>query len=66
MGGYLRLDFRVHVVVDYANFELCDPISSQKRIKVCETVFACSYGAQVKSFKPKQIVEHLMTLPLSA
>ena len=37
----------------YVIFELCNQISSQKREKICETVLACSYGAQVKSFKQK-------------
>ena len=29
-----------------------------------ETVFACSYGAQVESFKPKKMFGNLVTLSL--
>ena len=32
--------------------------------KVRETVFVCSYAAQVESFKPKQLPKILVTLPL--
>ena len=32
--------------------------------KVCETVFVCSYGAQVESFKAKKMVKILVTLSL--
>ena len=35
-----------------------------KNEKVCEIVFACSYGAQIESFKPKTLVENLVTLSL--
>ena len=45
-------------------FELCNQISSQKREKICETVLACSYGAQVKSFKQKIVKKTCDTVPL--
>ena len=32
--------------------------------KVCETVFACSYGAQVESFKQKKGQQSRDTVPL--
>ena len=55
---YLKKILRVRIVVDYADtrllyFEieyLCE------KEKVCKTVFACSYGAQVKSLKQKNLV----------
>ena len=44
---------RVHVVVDYVDMRFSkfaiEYLPENK--KVCETVFACSYGAQVESFK---------------
>ena len=30
--------------------------------KVCATILACSYGAQVESYKQKNTVKNLMTL----
>ena len=39
----------------HAIFELYDWISRQKKKNVCGTVFACSYGVQVESFKQKKL-----------
>ena len=44
---------------EHAIFEHCDRIYRENE-KVCETVFACSYGAQIESFKQeKRMVENL-------
>ena len=46
-------------------FELCDRIPTYLREneKVCETVFACSYGTQIESLS-KKIVENIVTISL--
>ena len=48
---------------DYADTQFSNfAIEYLHEKKVCETVFASSYGAQVKSFKQKKMVENLVTL----
>ena len=48
---------RVRVVVDYVDTRFSNFASEYLRENenFCETVFACSYGAQVESFKPPKI-----------
>ena len=45
-------------IVSSTIYNLCE------KEKVLKTIFACSYGAKVKSFKQKQIVNNLLTLSL--
>ena len=57
----------VCVVVDYTDKRFLNfAIEYQsKNEKVCKSVFACSYGAQIESFSGKKImVENLVTLSL--
>ena len=56
----------VRVVVDYADTKFSNVAIDYLREneKFRETVFACSYGAQVEYFKPKKLVENLLTLSL--
>ena len=51
---YLKKKSGVRVVIDYAD----------TRFSNFATVFACSYGAWVKSIKPPKMVENLLTLSL--
>ena len=53
----------VSVVVEYADTRF-SRVSLQKNKKVCETVFAYSYGAQVESFKENKVVKTRDTVPL--
>ena len=50
MGCYLRLKFRVLVVVESAGMQFSNFKIEHLRKKNCKTVLACLYGAQVESF----------------
>ena len=56
---------RVGVVVDFADTRFSNFAIEYLRENetVCETIFACSYRAQVESFKQKMF-ENLVTLSL--
>ena len=63
---YLKKKLGVRVVNDYADTRISNFVIEylRKNERFCETVFACSYGAQVESFKPKKMVENLVELSL--
>ena len=63
---YLKKNLGVRVVLDYADTGFSNFAIEYLREneKVRETVFACSYGAQVESFKQKKMVKNLVTLSL--
>ena len=58
---------RVRVVADYADTQFSNIVIKYlcENQKVCETVFACSYSAQVKSFKQKNGRKSRDTVSLS-
>ena len=57
---------RVRVVADYADTQFSNIVIKYlcENQKVCKTVFVCSYGAQVESFKKKKMIKNLVTLSL--
>ena len=58
------LSKKVRLRTDYttARSRFFRALPSNKKVR--ETVFVCSYAAQVESFKPKQLPKILVTLPL--
>ena len=63
---YLKKNLGVLVVIDYADtgFSILAIEYLCENETFCETVFSCSYGALVESFKPKKLVKNLVTLSL--
>ena len=63
---YLKKNLCVRVVVDYADtgFSIFAIEYLRENENVCKTVFACSYGAKVESFKPKNSQKYRDTVPL--
>ena len=54
---YLKKKSGVHIVVDYAEDTRFSNFAIEylcKNEKLHETVYACSFGAQIESFKPKK------------
>ena len=62
---YLEKKLHVRIVVDYAETQFSNFAIEYLLKKVCKTVFACSFGAQVKSFKPKFFFEILWHYPFN-
>ena len=54
--SYLKKNLGVGIVVDYADMQFSNFVSEYlwENKKVRETVFACSNGTQIESFKPKK------------
>ena len=58
---------RVGVVIDFADTRFLNFAMEYlcQTEKVHETVFTCSYGAQIESVRQKKIVDSLVTLPFN-
>ena len=63
---YLKKNSGVRIVVDYGDtgFSIFAIKYLRENEKVCEIVFACSYGAQVEYIEHNKMVKNLVTLSL--